>query len=109
MILASTLTITKISFESQKSQHIFLARPVGLIEMARHRRQGENERLEEDVEGKVEIHNPEDNVITHPVEVPVLSEPMVEQTSTSEPHVQNVGRGHGVGPSTAPSTQPMNP
>mgnify|MGYP003702426047 CR=1 FL=1 len=46
--------------------------------MARRRRQGENERLEEGVEGEVEIPNLEDNVITHPMEVPVLSEPMVE-------------------------------
>ena len=38
--------------------------------------------------------NPEDNVITHPVEVPVLSEPMVEQTSTSEQvtYVHNIER-----------------
>ena len=45
-------------------------------------------------------------MITHPVEVPVLSEPMVEQTSTSEQvaHVQNIGRGQGIGPSTIPST-----
>ena len=62
--------------------------------MFRHRRQGENERLEEGVEGEVEIPNPGDNVITHPVETPILSEPMVEQTSTSEqvPHVHNIGR-----------------
>ena len=89
----------------------FLARPVGLIEMARRRRQAENERLEEGVEGEVEIPNSEDNVITCPVETPIVSEPMVEQTSTSEhtPHVQNIGRGHGIGPSIISSTQPMNP
>ena len=46
--------------------------------MARRRRQGENERLEEGVEGEVEIPNPKDNVITYPVEVPVLSKPMVK-------------------------------
>ena len=46
--------------------------------MARRRRQGENERLKEGVKGEVEIPNPEDNVIIHPVKVPVLSEPMVE-------------------------------
>ena len=70
-----------------------MARPVGQIEMARRKRQGENERLEEGVEGEVEIPNLEDNVITYPVEAPILSEPMVEQTSTSEqvPHVQNIG------------------
>ena len=34
--------------------------------MARRRRQGENERLEEGVEGEVEMPNLEDNVITHP-------------------------------------------
>ena len=36
---------------------------------------------------------------------------MVEQTSTSEqvPHVQNIGQGQGIRPSTVPSTQPMNP
>ena len=47
------------------------------------------------MEGEVEIPNPEDNVITHPVEAPSLSDPMVEQTSTSEqlPYVQNIGRG----------------
>ena len=79
--------------------------------MARRRRQGENERLEEGMEGEVEIPNPEDNVITHPVEVPVLSGPMVEQTSISEqvPHVQKIGRVQGIGPSTVLSTQLMNP
>ena len=61
-----------------------MARPVGLIEMARRRRQGENERLEEGVEGEVEMPNIEDNMITHPVETLILSKPMVEQTSTSE-------------------------
>ena len=110
MILAGTLKITIITFESQKSQHIFLARLVRLIKMARRRRLGENERLEEGVEGEVEIPNPDDNMITHPVETPILSEPMVEQTSTSEqvPHVHNIGRGQGIGPSTIPSTQPIN-
>ena len=100
-----------MTFESQKIQHIFLARPVGLIEMARRRRQGENERLEEGVEGEVEIPNPEDNVITHPVETPILSEPKVEQPSTSElvPHIHNIGRDQGIGPSTVSSTQPINP
>ena len=79
--------------------------------MARRRRLGENERLEEGVEGEVEVPNPEDNVITHPVETPILSEPMVEQTSTSEqiPYVRNIGRDQGIGPSTVPSTQPVNP
>ena len=79
--------------------------------MARRRIQGENERLEEGVEGEVEIPNPEDNVMTYPVEVPVLSEPTVEQTSTLEqvPHVQNIRRGQGIGPFTVPSTQPINP
>ncbi|KAL7180796.1 hypothetical protein ACSBR1_039788 [Camellia fascicularis] len=79
--------------------------------MARCRRQGENERLEEGVEGEVEIPNPGDNVITHPVKTPILSEPMVEQTSTSEqePYVHNIGRNQGIGPSTVPSTQPTNP
>ena len=74
--------------------------------MARRRRQGENECLEEGVEGEVEIPNPEDNVITHPVKTPILSEPMVKQTSTSEqvPHVLNLGRGQGIGPFTLPST-----
>ena len=63
------------------------------------------------MEGEAEIPNLEDNVITHPVETPILSEPMVEQTNTSEqvPHVQNIGRGQGSEPSTVPSTQPMNP
>ncbi|KAL7169931.1 hypothetical protein ACSBR2_034890 [Camellia fascicularis] len=62
--------------------------------------------MEEGVEGEVEIPNLEDNVITHLVEVPVLSGLMVEQTSTSEqvPHVQSIGRGQGIGPSTVPST-----
>ena len=79
--------------------------------MARRRRQGENERLEEGVEGEVEISNPKDNVITHPVETPILSEPMVEQTNTSEqiPFVRNNGRDQGIGPSSVPSTQPVNP
>ena len=79
--------------------------------MARCRRQGDNERLEEGVEGEVEIPNPEDNVITHPVETLILSEPMVEQTSTLEhiPFVRNIGRDQGIGPSTVPSTQPVNP
>lgn len=88
-----------------------MACPVGPIEMARRRRQGENERLKEGVEGEVEIPNPENNVITHPVETPILSEPMVEQTSTSEqvPYVRNIGRDQRIGPSTVPSTQPMNP
>ena len=50
-------------------------------------------------------------MITHPVETPILSEPIVEQTSTSEqvPHVHNIGRDQGIGPSTIPSTQPTNP
>ncbi|GMP27571.1 hypothetical protein CsSME_00003494 [Camellia sinensis var. sinensis] len=74
--------------------------------MARHRRQGENERLEEGVEGEVETSNPEDNVITHPVETPILSEPMVEQTNTSEqiPFVRNSGRDQGIRPSSVLST-----
>ena len=46
--------------------------------MARRRRQEENERLEKDVKAEVEMPNPEDNVITDPVKVPVLSEPMGE-------------------------------
>ena len=84
---------------------------MGLIEIARRRRQGENERLEKGVEEEVEIPNPEDNVITHHMETLILSEPMVEQTSTSEqvPHVHNTGQGQGIRPSTVPSTQPMNP
>ena len=74
--------------------------------MARRRRQRENERLEEGVEGEVEIPNPEDNVITLLVETPILSEPMVEQTSTSEqvPYAHNIGRDQGIEPSTIPST-----
>ena len=74
--------------------------------MARRRRQGENARLEEGVEGEVEIPNPEDNVITHPVETLILLEPMVEQTNTSEqiPFVRNIGQDQGIGPSTVPST-----
>ncbi|XP_028063193.1 uncharacterized protein LOC114266481 [Camellia sinensis] len=73
--------------------------------MARRRRQGENERFEEGVEGEVEIPNPEDNVVTHPVETPILSEPMVEQTSTSgqEPYVHIIGQNQGIGPSTMPT------
>ena len=79
--------------------------------MARRRRQWKNERFEEDVDREVEIPNPEDYMITHPVETPVLSEPMVEQTNTSEqvPHVHNIRRGQGISPSTVPSTQLMNP
>ena len=63
------------------------------------------------MEGEVEIPNPEDNVITHPVKIHSLSEPMVEQTSTSEqvPYVYNIRRGQGNGQSTVPSTQPINP
>ena len=78
--------------------------------MARRRRQGENERLEEGVKGEIEVPDPEDNMITHLMEAPISSEPMVEQTSTSElaPHVQNIRQGHGIGPSTIPSTQLMN-
>ncbi|XP_028065980.1 uncharacterized protein LOC114268949 [Camellia sinensis] len=73
--------------------------------MARRRRQGENERFEEGVEGEVEIPNPEDNVVTRPVETPILSEPMVEQTSTSgqEPYVRIIGQNQGIGPSTMPT------
>ena len=50
-----------------------MTRPVELIEMARRRRQREIERLEECLEGEAEIYNPEDNVITHPMETPILS------------------------------------
>ena len=79
--------------------------------MARRRRQGENERLEEGVEGEVETSNPEDNVITHPVETSILSEPMVEQTNTSEqiPFARNSGRDQRIGLSSVPSTQTVNP
>ena len=45
------------------------------------------------------------------METPIPSEPMVEQTSTSEqvPHVHNIEQDQGIGPSTVPSTQPINP
>ena len=93
MILAGTLIITKITFENQKANIYFWHARWDTFKMARRRRQGENERLEEGVKGEVEIPNPEDNVITHPVETPILSEPMVEQTSTSEqiPSIHNIG------------------